>query len=275
MKNAPIFLFALLLLCIIQTGCVQLKEVQTFTETSQKALESDQQIGYGYADYCFDSCYIFNASGHQLVDFDCNCSNAEVYDTLIQKEYNILGAYFAALGKLAGSKSTINFLPLGTAVAAGTYGKMTITSTESSVVNALSQAATYVFTTKYKSKKIKEIIVKYNDTLSTAMELMKLHIDNLKSMIELMRTKLQLRCDLLMARGGPSDAEKWAVVYTYKQKWKELGKIVSTYDKRYQSMDTIRQGHVTLYENVNDLQSEVLKKRIVGLANDIIYLANH
>jgi hypothetical protein len=274
MKNTRVLIAGLFLLCIVQYGCVQFKEVSQFTDSSLKSLENDQQIGYGYADYCFDSCYIFNISGRQLVDFDCNCGNAEIYDTLIQKEYNILGAYFAALGKLAGSKSTIDFLPMGTAVAAGTYGKLIITSTESGAVNALAQAATYVFTTKYKSKKIKEIIVKYNDTLSTAMELMKLHIDNLRSMIEVMRTKLQLRCDLLMARSS-SDAEKWAIVYTYKQKLKELGRIVSTYDKRYQSMDKIRQGHATLYENVNDLQSEVLKTRIVGLANDIIYLANH
>jgi hypothetical protein len=274
MKNAPVLLFGLLLLCITQIGCVQLKEVHAFTETSQKALESDNQIGYGYADYCFDSCYIFNVSGKQLADFDCPCSNAEIYDTLIQKEYAILSAYFAVLGKLGGAKSTINFAPVGGAIRAGTYGKLTITSTECGAMNGLATAATYLFTTKYKSKKIKEIIIRYNDTLSTAMELLKLHIDNLKSMIGLMGTKLQQRCDLLMAN-APAEGEKWAIVYTYKQKSKELGQVVSTYDKRYQSLDKIKQGHTMLYENVNDLNSESVKKRVLDLSYDIIYLSNN
>lgn len=270
----PVLPFGLLLLCITQIGCVQLKEVFAFTETSQKALESDHQIGYGYADYCFDSCYLYNVSGQQLVDFDCNCGNAEVYDSLIKNEYRILGEYFAALGKLAGAKSTINFAPIGTAVAAGTYGSLTITSTESSVVNALATAATDLFTTKYKSKKIKEIIVTCHDTLSVAMELLKLHIDNLKSMIELMRLKVQQRCDLLMAK-TPTDAEKWTIVYTYKQKIKQLGQITASYNKRYQSLDKIQQGHTTLYENINDLNSQALKKRILDLAYNIIYLSNN
>ena len=258
----------------MQVGCVQLKEVHAFTDSSQKSLDNDSQTGYGYADYCFDSCYIYNVSGRQLVDFDCNGSNGEVYDTLIKKEYRILGDYFAALGKLAGSKSTINFAPVASAVKAGTYGKFVVTATESSVVNSLATIATDLFTTNYKSKKIKEVIVKYNDTIVIAMELLKLHIDNLKSMIEGMKLKLQQRCDLLMANNA-TDGEKWAIVYTYKQKLKQFGQIISSYDKRYQSMDKIKQGHMTLNENVNDLHSDGLKKRILDLAYNIIYLSNN
>ena len=106
------------------------------------------------------------------------------------------------------------------------------------------------------------------------MEIMQLHIDNLKSMIGLMRTKLQLRGDLLM-NGTPTDGEKWGIVYTYKQKYKELGRIIATYDKRYQSLEKIKLGHIALYENVNDLHSEGLKKKILGFAYDIIYINNH
>jgi hypothetical protein len=283
MKNTPGLIGVLLLLCMAQYGCVQLKEVHAFTETSQKALENDHQIGYEYADYCWDSCYLYNVSGKQLMDFDCDCSHAEIYDMLINKEYRVLGDYFIALGKLSGAKSTIDFAPVATAVAAGTYGALVITSTESSVVTALSTAASDLFTTKYKSKTIKEILVKYHDTAAIAMELLQLHIDNLKSMIGLMRTKLQQRCDLLMAKTAASPAssvdaaaaEKWAIVYIYKQKYRELERIMASYDKRYRSLDKIRQGHITLYENVNDLKSDGFKKRIIGLATDIIYINNH
>jgi len=274
MKNTRLLASGLLLLCIIQAGCVQLKEVHAFTETCQTTLDKDVQISYGYVDYCQDSCYIFNVSGRQLADFDCNCQNDEGYDTVIKKEYNILSAYFCALGKLAGTQSKINFAPIATAIQAGTYGNMVVTTEESTVVSTLATVATDLLTTKYKSKKIREILVRYNDTLAIAMELLKLHIDNLKSRIELMRTKIQQRCDLLMAN-NLTDAEKWSTVYIYKQKRKELAAIISSYDKRYGSLDKIKQGHSTLYANVNDLNSATLKKKVIDLASDIIYFNNN
>src|SRR5258708_4038626 len=274
MKNTRLLVSGLLQLCIIQVSCIQLKEVHAFTETCQTTLDKDTQISYGYADYCQDSCYIYNVSGRQLVDFDCNCQNAERYDTVIKKEYDILSAYFAALGKLAGAQSKINFAPVAKAVQPGTHGNLVVTTEESTVVNTLAMVDTDLLTTKYKSKKIKEVLVRYNDTVTIAMELLKLHIDNLKSRMELMRTKIQQRCDLLMAN-GPTGAEKWTLVYTYKQKRKELAAIVSSYDIRYRSLDKIKQGHSTLYANVNDLNSQGLKKKVLDLANDITYINNN
>jgi len=274
MKNTPIVFCGLLFLCLLQVACVPLKEVHAFTESSVQTLENDHQIDYKYADYCWDSCYLFNTSGRQLADFDCNCLQDEKYDSIVRKEYDVLSDYFAALGKLAGAGSYFNFAPISDAIQEGTYGKLTVTANEANVVNALATVATDLFTTRYKSKKIKEILKKYHDTVTIAMEIMQLHIDNLKSMIGLMRTKLQQRGDLLMA-GTSADGEKWAIVYTYKQKYKELGRIIATYDKRYRSLEKIKQGHIALYENVNDLHSEGLKKKILGFAYDIIYINNH
>lgn len=270
MKNTLTIILGLLLLY----GCAPLKEIHAFTENSQAVLENDHQIAYGYADYCWDSCYVYNTSARQLADFDCNCRMAEIYDSIIQKEYYILGAYFAALGKLSGAESYMNFAPIASAIREGNYGGLTITANESKVVNALANAATTLLTTNFKSKKIKEILTQYHDTISIAMEIMELHIDNLKNMIGLMRTKLQNRADLMMSNAS-TNAEKWAVAYTYKQKYKELGRIMTSYDKRYQSLDKIKQGHAALYENVNDLRSEGLKKKLTGFVTEIIYINNH
>ncbi|HTI07503.1 MAG TPA: hypothetical protein VL832_03070 [Puia sp.] len=274
MKNTPTVLCGLFFFSLLQVACVPLKEVHAFTESSVQTLENDHQIDYKYADYCWDSCYLFNTSGRQLADFDCNCGQDEKYDSIVRKEYDVLSDYFTALGKLAGAGSYFNFAPIGDAIQEGTYGNLTVTANEAKVVNALATVATDLFTTRYKSKKIKEILEKYHDTVAIAMEIMQLHIDNLKSRIGLMRTKLQQRGDLLMA-GTSADGEKWGIVYTYKQKYKELGRVMATYDKRYQSLEKIKQGHQALFENVNDLHSEGLKKKILGFAYDIIYINNH
>jgi hypothetical protein len=207
------------------------------------------------------------------VDYDCDCGRGRLLDTAIGNEYCALSAYFAALARLADNKSVMNFAPVGGAVIAGTYGNITITTQESTAFNAIATVATDLLTTRYKTKKIKEIIVKYNDTIRTALTLLKLHLDNLRSEIQTMSSNLRTRTDVLMARAS-TDGERWAVVYIYKQKSLEWTSVISDYDRRYQCLDNIQKGHTDLYGKVDDLRSESLKKSILDLSRDIIYISN-
>jgi len=255
-------------------GCAPLKEVNQFASSCQQSLAKASFTGYGYYGYCYDSCYTFNRSGKFLVDFDCDCSYAHRLDTLISREYGILSDYFAALARLSGSETTIDFAPVAGAISEGSYGNITITAQESGAVNRLAKVATDLFTEKYKSKKIKEIILTYNDTLKIAMELLKLHLDNLRSKIQLMGTELQLRSDLLMAR-AQTDAEKFAVVYVYKQRSRELAGVIPAFDRQYEALDKMQKGHMELYSKIGELRSESLRKSVLDLARDIHYLSDN
>ena len=274
MKNKYATAAGFLLISLSWVGCTSLKEVSAFASTCQQSLDKDNYTGYGHLHYCYDSCYTLNSSGKFAKDFDCNCGPSALLDTLIGSEYEALSAYFAALSKLAGNGSVMNFAPIAGAVTAGTYGKVTITDNEAKAVNALSTVATDLLTTRYKTKKIKEIIIKYNDTIRTALTLLKLHLDNLKSEIQVMNTALGTRTDVLMAR-APDDGERWAVIYIYKQKTLEWAGVVADYDKRCQSLDKILKGHMDLDEKVNELGSESLKKSILDLTRDIVYISKH
>lgn len=97
MKNIAILISGLLLLCTLY-GCVQLKEVHAFTESSRQTLETDHQVGYGYADYCWDSCYIYNTTGRQLVDFDCNSDTIDSIDNAVKGINDINKAITIAAG---------------------------------------------------------------------------------------------------------------------------------------------------------------------------------
>jgi hypothetical protein len=280
MENKNTIGASLLLVLLSWYGCTPLKEVVTYADASQQCLDKDNYTGYGHLHYCYDSCYTLNQTGKFLNNFDCDCGPSALLDTLIGNEYNALSAYFAALSKLAGSGSVMNFAPIAGAVTAGTYGSVTITANESKAVNALATVATDLLTTHYKTKKLKEIILRYNDTIKIALDLMKLHLDNLRSEIQTMSTRLKSRTDVLMAKASSdserrADGERWPVVYIYKQKSLEWAGIISDYDRRYQSLDKIQKGHATLFAKVEDLRSESFKNSILGLTRDIIYISKH
>jgi hypothetical protein len=254
-------------------ACVPLKEVNQFTEDSRESLRKMTPASYGYASYCYDSGYINKAAFNALADLDGDCRGALLFDSLLSTEYEALTAYFAALGQLSGAKSKIDFSPVAGAVQEGSYGGLTISPGESKAVNALAAAATYLLTTGYKHKNIKEILIRFHDTLDLAITLVGLHADNLKNKIMNMQIRLKERSDLMVG-DARDDREKWALVYIYKQKSKELAAVIDSYDARHHALEKIRQGHQKLVDNVEDLGSATLKKEILGLARDIIYISN-
>jgi hypothetical protein len=100
-KNSLLLLLAL----VMVAGCVDLKGVNQFALTSQKTLV--QPLAYGYGDYCYDSCYVYDTSKAQA-RYPCDCSLAIGFDTVVVREGVRLSVYFAALAKLSGSGDIIN-----------------------------------------------------------------------------------------------------------------------------------------------------------------------
>ena len=260
--------FLVLAVSLLCHSCVPLKEVGQFATTAQKNLDQGNATGYGYKDYSYDSCWLYNKAGASLKEFDCDGSQPSVFDSLVKNEYSILSAYFAALAKLADPSTSIDVSPIGGSVKAGTYGSLTITADESGIAGGIAIAATDLLTTHYKSGKIKEVILKYNDSIRLAIENLQLHIDNLRGKIRLMNIELMRHADLLVA-DSHSDAEKWTVTSVYKQRSKEWAAVVGLFDARYEALTRIQKGHMELAGKVNDLHSESLKKTILDLAGDI------
>ncbi|MDP4149707.1 MAG: hypothetical protein Q8927_07095 [Bacteroidota bacterium] len=273
MKNARNVL-GMLAFCIgCLPGCVPLKEVNLFAEDSRESLGKMTSAPYGYASYCYDSTYINKTRFNALADLDGDCRDALLFDSLLRTEYETLAAYFAALGQLSGAKTRFDFSPVAGAIQPGTYGGFTITSVESKAVNALAATATALLTTGYKHKKIKGLLTRFHDTLDLAITFVGLHANNLKNKVLNMQIRLKERTDLMVG-DAQDDREKWALAYIYKQKSKELAEVIDSYDARCLALQKIRQGHQKLVDNVEDLGSATLKKEMLGLARDIIYISN-
>src|SRR5665213_2425914 len=125
LKNLAICWSLFASITLFLSSCAPLKEVGAFSASSQQTLQGFN-FTYGYYEYCADSCYVFNRSAKFLKDVECDRTRDTGLDTLLKKEFAIIGAYYAGLVKLSGG-SPINFAPLGNSITAGTYAGITIT----------------------------------------------------------------------------------------------------------------------------------------------------
>lgn len=258
---------------LAMASCVDLKGVSGFATASGHTLVTIDSLSYGYADYSTDSCYIYNNDGKELKDFLCDCSAAQNYDKALQQEFSALAGYFAALAKLAGSSEEINAGPLGKAVAAGDYGRFSITGTESGIAGGLSTAVTDILTVHYKSKNLADILQKYGPDVDKYIGILAVHLGNLKGEVTVLETQLQVKTILYMDSAG-TNAESYMLFSLYKGKKTALDRVIAEYDNKQQLVEKIREGHQQILGNMAQLKSKGLKKRLLSLVADITYLSS-
>jgi hypothetical protein len=269
-RPAKLVVYAILL---ATAGCSPLKEVSTFALASQSTMDKAAAFdGYGHFCLCNDSAIVYNDTGQLLRSFNVDCDPDSIPDTVLRNAYNVIGAYFAALAKLADSKTVIKTTTLNNAFAAGTYGSVTISSTEAGIFSALTTAAQDLLTNNYKSKKIKEVLRTYHDTVSAALtDLMDL-TETFKGKVREMGVIYKRRMDFLVNKNDPA-AVRLTLVTLYRTKMVQWRQIEADYDRRYKALAAVRDGHEALFKNVDNLRDENFKKKVVGFAQNIIYLS--
>jgi hypothetical protein len=270
LRRARLLTCSLLLLAV---GCTPLKEVNTFALACQSVMDKAASFdGYGHFCFCNDSVTVYNDTGRMLRDFDFDCSTDTVADTVLRNAYNIMSAYFAALAKLADAKTAIKTAPLNSAVAAGTYGSLTITSTEAGIFNGLTTAVQDLATNGYKSKKIKQVLRTYHDTVDMVLGTLMLLTHNFRDRVQLLANTYRRKMDFLVNRTD-SPGIRLVLVTLYRYKTLQWKQVEADYDRRDSALSRIREGHEALFKGVDNLREQNLKKQIIGLAQNIIYLS--
>jgi hypothetical protein len=261
------------MMLIVAAGCSPLKEVNTFALASQATMDkAAAPDAYGHFCFCSDSAIVYNDGGRMLRDFEYDCSPDTVADTILRNAYNIMSTYFAALAKLADSKTAIKTAPLNGVVTAGTYGSLTITSTEAGIFAGLTAAAQDLLTNNYKSKKIKEVLRTYHDTVDWVLGTLMLLTHNFRDRVQLLANTYRKKMDFLVDKTD-SPGLRLVLVTLYRDKTTKWMQIESDYDRRNSALEKIREGHEALFKGVDNLREQNLKKKVLGLAQNIIYLS--
>ncbi len=267
---------AKLVVCVVllvTAGCTPLKAVNTFALAAQATMDKAAAFdGYGHFCFCNDSAIVYNNGGQMLRDFDFDCNPDTVADTMLRNAYGIMGAWFAGLAKLADAKTAIKATVLNNAVVAGTYGSLTLTSTQAGIFAGLSTAAQDLLTNNYKSKKIKEVLRTYHDTVDMVLGTLMLLTHNFRDRVELLANSYRRKMDFLVTKTD-SPGIRLALVTLYHDKVRQWKLVEADYDRRDSALASIREGNEALFKGVDNLREESLKKKVLGLAQNIVYLS--
>ena len=264
-----------LLLCgaIAFARCADLKEVSAFGLTSQQVMDRNKSATFGYYAYYHDSAFIYNYLPDHLRDVDCHCDAEKTADANIAKEYALLSTYFGILAKFADPKAAINFGPLGAPLPAGTYGHVTVSTTEAGIASGLATGLTALATTEYKAKKIKPFMAAYRDSVAPLLTLLKIRADNIAGKIINLQLQLDRVTDSLITYAAHKEV-KMPVLFVYEQKRKELDLTLAAYQQREQELDNIIAGGQLIVDHLDNLHDKNFKDKMMSLVNAIALNAN-
>jgi hypothetical protein len=263
----------LLLMPFAFCRCADLKEVGSFAATSQQIMEKNKTVSYGYYDYYHDSAYIYNSMPADLRDADCHFDAEKQADTSITNECALLSAYFGKLALFTDPKAAIDVNPLGKSVTAGRYGMITISNEESNIASGLATGLSDLFTTTYKSKKLKDFIRNYHDSVAPLIGFLAIRARNIAIRMRSLELEVKHVADSLISHTNQNEL-KWPILFTYEREMKDLSGIRALYMQREQDFLDVQKGGEFIYQNAAHLRSRDFKKKLKILVSDLILNAN-
>jgi hypothetical protein len=264
-----------LLFCVVLSlaGCANLREVNSFAVRSKQVLDKDGAAPFGYYTYFHDSAFIYHYLPDELRDVDCHCDAAKQADAHIASEFSLLSTYFATLARFADPAAEVNFIPVGAAVPAGTYGPVTISTNEAAYASRLAAGLTVLATTQYKAKKIPGFMAAYRDSVAPLIMLLKIRAENLSGRIVNLQLQLDRVADSLI-HFSTDKAVRMPVLFVYERQRKELDATLAAYQQRVHDLETIIAGGQLIVDNLGDLHSKSFKDRMMSLVNALALNAN-
>jgi hypothetical protein len=264
-KAAPVIFLAMF---VAAAGCADLKGVNKFSVSGARL--TAQPFPYSYSAFSFDSCYIYDTAktvGH----YPCVNSIATRYDTAVAREAGKLSAYFTALARLSGSAEVINVDTIAGAVVAGTYGKLTISSTEASVASGVATAIQDLATVRFKTKHLGANLHQYGSAVDSSLGSYIKHLQALKG--QTVNLLIDLNGMLVYYRSQlPPGYSRFTVGYAYNEKIRDLTDKQLQFEKLITQLDSVRSGYRVLVAAADDVRSKSLKTQLLSVVNNISYI---
>jgi hypothetical protein len=258
-----------LLAATLLASCADLKGINKFSVTGSQVLA--KPFPSGYADYCYDSCYVYDTTA-VFVSYRCDCGHAVLHDTAVARESAKLTNYFIALAKLSGSDDIITVDTVAGAVKAGTYGSLTISSTEASVASGVATGIQDLLTVNFKSKHLESNLKTFGPAVDAALTAYLRHLDNVRNKSEDMLIKLGTR--LANYRDTSRATEnRWAILFAYNQKIADLTIRERQFDLLIGQIRVVRDGYRQLLADAANLRSKSLKQKLMAFVQNITYVS--
>lgn len=260
-----------LMISIAFSSCANLKHVNEFSTASSESIKSFEELDYSFEQSCLENCindYILEFT----VNTDkCDCDLEKKSDSITFKIYNSVNGYFKGLAKLSDNElTTYKTEDLENALTEGDFGSIAIEEKHVKSYSKVAQILIRAFTDTYRKNKIKEYVKEANEPVKELIDFLDFNLSsNLSGKLNVKKDRIKAEYFDLVNDDSLSMLEKRNLVSEY---YSELNKITSKQKKitsYSKSLRKISDGHQKLYEDVDKLTVEEIKKALFEYASEI------
>jgi hypothetical protein len=270
-KRLQKFGFALILLTLGLSSCVNLKHVNDFSSTSLKSLKKFEDINYSFKQNCLDNCQDNKIHNLNLNAEDCDCVLNDKADSVTLLIYSSLRGYLDGLTNLSNNDLTSYKMDaLTKALTEGKFGSITIEKEQVEAYSKISKILLKAFTDGYRKKKIKEYVKEANEPLKVLITFLDFNLSaNLVGKLNVQKGRIKSYYFDLTKDPSLSTIEKTKAAEQY---YSQLSKIEAkqnellTYSK---AIKKVVDGHQKLTENIEKMTKAEIKELLTQYASDI------
>ena len=270
MRNAVLRVAQLFLVIQLLSGCIHLKNVQDYTNTSITTLSQFEQLSYTFKKHCTDKCLMQSVGRNAIArDVDCNCDAYAKADSLTMTLYNSLRAYFSALGALANDEVTsYNFDPLNKALTenlASAGGKMVeVTPEQVSSYSKIASLLLKATTEGYRKKKLKDFVNEGNAPVKILLAgFQQILQNNLRGELNFKKERLYTFYNEIVLDESSSIYERRKATLEYYAQTDEVSNKKQQIEALVSSLKKVAEGHDAL------TKASVSPKELTGLITPI------
>lgn len=271
MKQTKLLLITILSSIVFLFSCVSLKQVNELSKSSLSGVKKYENLALSFETACSEHCRIDKLQKLEIDFENCDCSEDAVADSVTLIIYNAVKYYFDGLSKLSDNELTSYKLDeLTAALSENDFGDVSINANQAESYSKISKILLKAFTDEYRKKKIATYIQEAHDPLMILLDALDMNLnENLIGKVNNLRGKLKsyyfdIRNDSLITEIDKKNALKeYSIQLETIKLWESE---ITSYSK---VINKIKEGHVDLFNNIENIKEDEIRALLSQYATDI------
>ncbi len=279
-RNCAFSFFAAV--ALIASSCANLKQINSFSATATKTVDSYNGIGYNFLNSYYrytvtKNDYNFPTQSRNVIGFPeavndtSQLSLAKKTDGVILLYITGIAAYFEGLADLS-DKSLVNYnfdsITKKLKSDAALKSRLGITTdTQVDAISGIAKTFTDEITKSYRQKKLKNIMTEYDDSVTTSIATLQTilaktlipNIDNDRGLVQTRYRNALINPDISLDK-------KIELLKDYSHERAELNKSQEQLQQLVKGLEKIKNGHHDIVTGLNKTQ-KLTSKEIIALIN--------
>ncbi|WP_209404472.1 hypothetical protein [Pseudozobellia sp. WGM2] len=267
MVSASKGFLGIVLLSWVVYGCVDLKHVSEFSETSIEAISSYELLPNTFEQVCIQDCEQKHIRDYNVYKTACDCALNKKADSITGLMYTASLEYLTGLLEISNSDLTrYQTDNLTSTLSTGDFGPLQLKEEDVKAYSKVSKLILKVFTDGYRRKKLKEYITEGYEPLQVILHFLKRNINaNLSGKLNVQKSSIQAFYFDFVRDKSLSDYERTKFAEDYFNRISEIEMNQKELQLFSEVIDDIAQGHKDLYSNLENLQDEKIKGKLARL----------